>query len=367
MSAGRTSARSEEAPETDGTETGGRPSAAPTRPVRADPASTVRETSRSRPADPATAPVVRLGNRPTLPLALTVAVGVFLVAAIVKPWGSPSRGGDTATGSPLTQAGPPIASGLPEPSAEILGAAATSCLSSDRQQLVVFERWPGNEVRSWIAVPDVAASGPLDRALVSTDVFAAHAVAIGVCAPSIGGSATRRHAATILDVRVVLAGAGGGQPLDAGAPGEVAGGGDGPDPIRLFGPPPAAATSPEEPAARPSTAASSPAAGVAASASTATARGGTSSPGSATGSASSPGPSAATTRSSSSAPAAAGAAGSPGLSPSTDGAGGGTSATTPVLDTWALGAYTIAFRYSFDPPEMQRWLRFALLRGGGDG
>ena len=261
-------------------------------------------------------------------LVVTFAVGVFLGVAIVKPWGSTTAPTDSANASPRTDTSAQTASAGPESSADAVPAAATSCLSSDRQQLIVFERWPGNEVRSWIAVPDIAATGPLDRSLVSTDVFAAHATAIGVCAASIGSAAQERHAATILDVRVILANTPGSRPVDAGAPQEIGGGGVGPDPIRLFGPPAAVIASPD-------------------------ARGPQASGGAPSGAASGA-PSVGATKPSASAPALGATAGA-------------TVGATALPDTWSLGAYTIAFRFAFDPPDTQRWLRFALLRGGGNG
>jgi hypothetical protein len=320
MSAGHTSARSDGAPEP-----GGPPTPAPTRPVTTTRVVSGRAPSPGSAADPPPAAVVRIAERPTLALVLTFAVGVFLGVAIVKPWGSTTAPAtDSANGSLRPDTSSLISSAGPEASVDAMPVAATSCLSSDRQQLIVFERWPGNEVRSWIAVPDIAATGPLDQRLVSTDVFAAHATAIGVCAASVGSARTERHAATILDVQVVLANAPGDAPVDAGAPQEVGGGGVGPDPIRLFGPPAAAIASRD-------------AAGPRASAGT-----------------SSGAPSARATKPSPSAPR---------VSPTANGSAGGTA----LPDTWSLGAYTIGFRFSFDPPDTQRWLRFALLHGGGNG
>ena len=324
MSAGRTSARSEGAPEPDGPTT-----PAPTRPVTATRVVSGRVPTPGPTADPPPAAVVRIAERPTLALVVTFAVGVFLGVAIVKPWGpTTAPATDSANGSPRTNASGPIGSAAPEASVEAVPLAATSCLSSDRQQLIVFERWPGNEVRSWIAVPDRAATGPFDRSLVSTDVFAAHATAIGVCAASIGSAANERHAATILDVRVALANKPGSQPVDAGAPLEVGGGGVGPDPIRLFGPPAAAIASDDAVGPGASGAASSRAA-----------------PGTSSAGAAKPSPNA------------------PTVSPTAD----ATVGATALPDTWSLGAYTIAFRFAFDPPDTHRWLRFALLRGGGNG
>ena len=324
MSAGHTSARSEGAPEPD------RPTTpAPTRPVTATGVVSGRAPSPGSSSDPPPAAVVRIAERPTLALVVTFAVGVFLGVAIVKPWGSTTvPATDSRNASPRADTSAQIASAGPEASAEAVPVAATSCLSSDRQQLIVFERWPGNEVRSWIAVPDIAATGRLDRSLVSTVVYAAHATAIGVCAASIGSAASDRHAAAIVDVRVVLANAPGSQTVDAGAPQEVGGGGVGPDPIRLFGPPAAVIASHDAPGPRASGAASA---------------GAPSSAGSA-----------AATRPSPSAPTVAATADA-------------TVGATALPDTWSLGAYTIAFRFSFDPPETQHWLRFALLRGGGNG
>jgi hypothetical protein len=252
------------------------------------------------------------------------ALAIFIAVALVKPWGPPAapRAGGLDSGlaaTPGERASSGDVVGAPDESVEPAPAAATSCLSSDAEQLVVFEQWPGNEVRSWIAVPDVPATGPLDPALRPVVVYAAHAVGIGLCAPT---SATAsddssaapigEHAAEIVDLQTVGPGSSGSTLVDLGAPTELAAIRLGVDAVRLYrpsfgGPADAAATDSRPPA--PS---------------------------------SKPGPSAAASDDRSSAPSG-----------------------TPPAAAWPLGGYAIGFTYAFDPAGTTRWLRFELARGGG--
>jgi hypothetical protein len=308
--------------------------------------------------DRPTAVPVRPGERSTTAFRVTFALATFIAVAIVKPWGDvaqgPSGQGDAARSPTIAGSSDAVAQ-LADASVEPVPAAATSCLSSDAEQLVVVERWPGNEVRSWIAVDQVAASGPLDPALGSIDVFAAHAVALGVCAPSEdqAGSAApsashpgRQHAATILDVETIAAGSA-ARPVDVGAPIELPGLGDGPDTVRLYGPPVAAS------AAEPT--ASSGGQGPTKSSAPAQAGSSAAVPGTAGSSPAAGGSQALTADSSAAGPAPASAKSSP--APPT---------SEPTTDsTWALGSYAVAFRFPFDTPATTRWLRFNLVRGGG--
>lgn len=272
--------------------------------------------------DRPTAVPVRPGERSTTAFRVTFALGLFIAVAIIKPWGEPTprASGDSGVlpGPTGGASGAGIAD-LVEPSVEA-AEAATSCLSSDSEQLVVVERWPGNEIRSWIAVDEVAASGPLDPSMTSTDVFAAHAIGIGVCAPTdeatrspVPGASDRAggHAAVIVDVQSISNPAASAAPLDLGAPVELPLLGTGPDAVRLY-----------------RLAVPASADGAAASA----------------------------TLAGSAAPSAA----PPSLA-------SGLASNSPGQGSWALGAYAIAFQFPFDQPGTRHWLRFALVRGGGSG
>lgn len=289
--------------------------------------------------DRPTAVPVRPGERSTTAFRVTFALGLFIAVAIVKPWGEPTprTSGDSGVlpGPTSGSSGGGIA-GLPEPSVEA-AEAATSCLSSDSEQLVVVERWPGNEIRSWIAVDDVAASGPLDPAMTSTDVFAAHAIGIGVCAPTdeatrsaVPGESARGggHAAVIVDVQSISNPAASAAPVDLGAPVELPLLGTGPDAVRLYRLLVPASADGGAAASADGGAAGSADGGAAASATRA---------GSAT---------------SSTSP----------TSPAT-----GLPSDAPGQRSWSLGAYAIAFQFPFDLPGTRHWLRFALVRGGGGG
>ncbi|HET9613308.1 MAG TPA: hypothetical protein VFP22_00735 [Candidatus Limnocylindrales bacterium] len=268
---------------------------------------------------------VRPGGRSGGPFRVLLALVLFVAVAIVKPWGAPtpSGGDDRSAGrSPVASGTAGAVAVVPEPSVEPAPAAGTSCLSSDAEQLVVFEQWPGHEVRSWIAVEEASSANPLDPRLTPVSVFAAHAVGIGLCAAShvaaasAGTDANRagQHAATILDVRVVRAGSAASSLVDLGSPAELAAVGIGPDAVRLYLAP------------RPSAGLDGSAAPAAPSASRAAATG-----------------------------SAAVAPASAGSSPPSAG---------PA--TWPIGSYAVAFSYPFDPTGTTRWVRFELVQGAGD-
>ena len=180
----------------------------------------------------------------------------------------------------------------------------------------MFERWPGNEVRSWIAISEVSAGQAIDADVEPLSVFASHAVGIGICAataPNPGPSASAvkgGHAARLLDVRTIT-GNGATAMTDLGEPVPVGSGPIGPDAVHLYEL--SAATLSLTP--RGSAGPSAPAGSVAASPSVA----------------SSPGP-----------------------------------FVDPAPDRpWPLGRYAISFAFPFDRPGSIRWLAFELARGGG--
>jgi len=176
-----------------------------------------------------------------------------------------------------------------------------ACLTDDTEQIVVIERWAGNEVRSWVASLDVIVPGPLDARLVPISIFSSHVIGLGVCAPRAPIGA-QRPAAQLLDVRSIVQAVDGPQAVDLGKPEPITRRPSGPEPAVLYGPP--AASGPLEP----------------------------------TGSTAPPRPPAA----SSDTPAAARA-----------------------WPTWPTGSYAIGFRFASDGPDVVRWLRVDLVKGAG--
>jgi len=274
---------------------------------------------------PRTAPVTSPATGPRRTSILATAIVVALALAIVKPWSLGQAGpgaGTSGSGIPL-RATPTRSPGIASasPSAPAGDPDAMACLAAEAEQVLTVERSADREVRSWIAVPGLAATGPLDPRLVPLTIFSSHVVGLGVCAarPSAGASLVSGAAgtggdsgATVVDVRSITVVAGVAAATDLGPPQLLPDALNDQDPALLYGPPRAASPpSPGEP----------------------------------------PTPSAhasATQRTS-------GATGSPSASPSADEA------------AWRPGSYAIAFRFSFDDATVVRWLRIDLVTGAGGG
>ncbi len=267
---------------------------------------------------PRIVPVMPPSRGPRRASIMTVAVIVLVALAIAKPWTL------VATGSPEGPAADPIpASANPAtnpgdrsaiPTAPSGDPNAMACLAGETEQLLTIERSAGREVRSWIAVPRIAAAGPLDPRLVPLTIFSSRVVGLGVCAartdlgalpPGGPSEAGGGSAATLLDVRSITNVAGGAAAIDLGPPSLLPDALNRLDPALLYGPP-----HPAEPAS-------------------------SASPGPPTKSASADLPS--------------------GPSPS------------PGLPTWRAGSYAIAFRFGSDDVTVVRWLRVELLTGAGGG
>jgi hypothetical protein len=262
-----------------------------------------------------------------VPSVLAAAIAAFLILAVVKPWsfggGGPDSVRPTAPGT-LPAGSGPIIHDEPSPSATVVIADpdGMACLSGDTDQLVAIERWPGHEIRSWVATSDTIASGPLDKHIVTISIFSTHVTALGMCAERAagagspdGGSGGIVHAsAKLLDVRSIVETAAGQTPVDLGAPVPIPVRSNDLDAARLYGPPNAI------PGGSPSPSGRDPS-------SSAAARPRTSAQGSA--------------RAPTSAPA--------------------------DVPAWPLGAYAIAFRFDSDPPDLVRWVRLDIIRGAGEG
>ena len=174
--------------------------------------------------------------------------------------------------------------------------------------MLTVERSAGREVRSWIAVPAIDASGPLDPRLVPLTIFSSRVVGLGVCASTTTGhpapvtgpvEADRGSSgAALTDVRSIADVSGVAIAVDLGAPSLLSETLNGRDPAFLYGPPPHDGSPPP----------TRPVPGAAASA-------------------------------------------SPSALPS------------PGLPAWRAGAYAIAFRFPFDDDTVVRWLRIDLRTG----
>jgi hypothetical protein len=187
-----------------------------------------------------------------------------------------------------------------------------ACLTDETEQIVMIERWAGNEVRSWVASADVPATGPLDPRLVPVSVFSSHAIGLGVCAPRAQLGA-QRPAAQLLDVFSIVRTADSVHASDLGPPALITVQPSGPEPAVLYGAPRAALPSP------------SPGGSVI--------------------------PVPVKSSSASGAPAP-----SPDIAPAPD-----------AWPAWPIGSYAIGFRFLSDDPNVVRWLRVDLITGAGGG
>lgn len=143
------------------------------------------------------------------PSILVGVVGILVLVALVKPWsfgGSNGAGGGSsrASGRPAADA-----SGLEDVAVGSSSSPATpdldaiACFSSETEQLVLLERWPGDEVRSWIAVATGTATGPMDPAIPTMTIHSSHLVGIGLCPPRPPNS-PQLGAALMHDIQIVM-------------------------------------------------------------------------------------------------------------------------------------------------------------------
>jgi hypothetical protein len=273
---------------------------------------------------PRTTPVAAPAGGPRRASILASSIVVALALAVLKPWSLVQTGpGTGASGSavPLwaTPTGSP-GSASTSPSAPPGDPNAMACLADETEQVLTVERSADREVRSWIAAPELAATGPLDPRLVPLTVFSSHVVGIGVCAartaagvsptPGAGGPGAG-SGATILDVESITIVSGVAVAADLGPPQLLAGALNSTDPAPLYGPPPTGVP-----------AATSSHAGAPSAHASVTTR--------------------ATDVQDSASP-------------------------TPGEAAWRAGSYAIAFRFPFDAGTVVRWLRIDLVTGVGGG
>ncbi len=162
-------------------------------------------------SDPSTAVHVKYRlNRHREPRIVAALLVTFLVLAIVKPWsldsGAPAGSiAETPIPSSVASAGASLAgaTGTPTPTQGITDPDRMDCLADALEQLVLLERWPEREVRTWVAVTDLAAAtDPSDPRLRPVVVFSSHVVGLGICAP-LALVGPDGPAARILDVAAV--------------------------------------------------------------------------------------------------------------------------------------------------------------------
>lgn len=271
--------------------------------------------------EPRTTPVAVPAGGPRRASFFAAAIVVALVLAVVKPWSLGQAGPATgASGGALPIRATPTSTpgdASPAPSAPPGDPNAMACLADETEQVLTVERSADREVRSWIAVPDLVASGPLDPRLVPLTIFSSHVVGLGVCAasanrdPLVATGAVApgvRSGATIEDVQSITIVSGRATAVDLGPPTLLASGLGSRDAAVLYGP--AQTGSPASPSGLPSS-----------------------------GARASP-----TTR-------------------ATDGTG--SPSPSPAEAPWRAGSYAIAFRFPFDDATVVRWLRIDLVTGAG--
>jgi len=270
---------------------------------------------------PSTAPVATPAGGPRRASILAAAIVVALALAVVKPWslGGPGPDGGASAAARRATAEPSRGAGGPSagPSAPPGDPNAMACLADETEQVVTTERSADREVRSWIAVQGLVATGPLDPRLTPLPIFSSHVVGLGVCAarPVAGSTpapgavvANGDSGATLVDVQSVTMVGGVASATDLGPPQLLPGALSDTDPALLYGPPAEAAAHPAD---------GSP---------------------------------------------------SPGLHGlATAGSVGATDSPSPAEAAWRAGSYAIGFRFPFDGITIVRWLRIDLLSGAGGG
>lgn len=265
--------------------------------------------------DPDLVPVHTRSDGRRAPSILAAAMAAFLLIALIKPWsfGATSRPEPSPTGSDALAAGPtPSPAPTPTSSPKIFDPNEMACLTDETDQVVLLERWSGNEVRSWVAAVDMIVGDPLDDRLVPITVFSTHVIGLGVCAPrTIGGGPP---AAELLDVRAIVQDASGRRAVDLGESERISLESSDPEPAVLYGAPYATRPSPT-PALRRLDSNFDP---------------------------NDP---------------------KPPSKPPTSSAGAALSAAD--LATWPTGAYAIGFRFPSDGTPIVRWLRIDLVKGAG--
>jgi hypothetical protein len=131
-------------------------------------------------------------RRSYLPLALLLAAIAIL---LVKPWGGGTDRDAAPSGSPgaavATPLGPAAGGAAGAPTTPVatpvdpLAGLVVTCGSPSGWRAATLQAWAGRpaQIRSWIAIEPVEASGPLDPRIPFAPVATDRVTAIGYCAP----------------------------------------------------------------------------------------------------------------------------------------------------------------------------------------
>jgi hypothetical protein len=150
----------------------------------------------------------------------SVVVGAILAGvllALVKPWSFGVSSAPETRPPPRSSTAPVVVTAAPPPGPR-LDPNGMLCLGGDVEQVVEYERWANDEVRSWIAVDDVAVTGPLDPRMARLTIFSSHVVGLGICGLFAGDGLP--VAGRILDVQL-LPGTPGAPARDLGRPRQI--------------------------------------------------------------------------------------------------------------------------------------------------
>jgi hypothetical protein len=150
-------------------------------------------------------PVIRAGRRPA---GVIVVSALFVLAALVKPWGSADGSGPALADAGTT----PVRGGQTSAPPASVRAAATPmapdrgpCGGGAEWLLLAHETVIGREVVALLAVDQVPATGPLDPSIPFTRLVSPAVTALGFCAPA-------GRTATGASLRAVAWSAGRGRP-----------------------------------------------------------------------------------------------------------------------------------------------------------
>jgi hypothetical protein len=172
------------------------------------------------------------------PSILVGVVAILVLVALVKPW---SFGDGSSTGGshvPNRTIGPRAAvdgGAVPSASPGPPDLNALACLSGDTEQLVLLERWPGNEIRSWVAVADSDSIGATNAASPTTIIHSSHVIGIGIC-PRLSSGGSSFGSAHLLDVLAISPSTTGRISVDLGVPEPITLVTESPEWALLYGP-----------------------------------------------------------------------------------------------------------------------------------
>jgi len=109
---------------------------------------------------------------------------VFVVIAVLKPWGGGGRVAETLR--PDVGAAVEVTP-TPTEDRSAAGLAVSVCLGTGAWRVATLETWRNRDVRVWRAIePAATAAGPLDPSIPSVPVVADVLSGLGWCAPAFG-------------------------------------------------------------------------------------------------------------------------------------------------------------------------------------